>query len=87
MCNPLLVRRAQHNKGFPGSAEGGYLPSCLTKNLMELSFHRVRVEGIEPSTSSLSEKRSANELHAHHKVLVPYHIQKQALCEDPVFVS
>lgn len=56
----------------------------------------MRVEGIEPSTSSLSEKRSANELHARrlpsffnetNKVLVPYHIQKQALCEGLALVS
>lgn len=68
----------------------------------ELSAHRlaplrsVRVEGIEPSASSLSEKRSANELHARRlapflneikETLVPYHKQKHALSKGCVFVS
>ena len=38
----------------------GVEPSNLPR-----SFSCVRVEGIEPSTSSLSERRSTSELHAH----------------------
>ncbi len=39
----------------------------MRRSTTELRALMVRVEGIEPSTSSLSERRSTSELHAQDK--------------------
>ena len=60
--SPALLSQGRAN--FSGRSEASSLPP---QHLEFATNLRVRVEGIEPSTSSLSERRSTSELHAQNK--------------------